>query len=50
MLNHLLSDDDKRLPELLGNYLTNQGDSVQIAHDGLDGIRLLFTHHYACLS
>lgn len=47
MLNLLLIDDDKRLTELLGNYLSNQGYSVQIAHDGLEGIRLFFTHHPA---
>lgn len=38
----LLIDDDRSLTELLGNYLTNQGYSVQVAHDGLEGIRLFF--------
>lgn len=47
MLDLLLIDDDKRLTELLGNYLTNQEYRVYAAHDGLEGIRLFFTHHPA---
>lgn len=46
-LNLLLVDDDKRLTELLGSYLSSQGYQVQVAHDGLEGIRLFFAHHPA---
>jgi DNA-binding response OmpR family regulator len=47
MLNLLLIDDDKRLTELLENYLTNQGYSIQVAHDGLEGLKLFFARRPA---
>lgn len=39
----LLIDDDKNLTELLGTYLVNQGYTVRVATDGIEGIRALFS-------
>lgn len=45
--NLLLIDDDKRLTELLGDYLSGEGYHVEVAHNGLEGIRLFFSLHPA---
>jgi len=40
----LLIDDDTGLTELLGDFLTQQGHMIVVAHDGREGLRQLFTH------
>ncbi|MFQ5436645.1 MAG: response regulator transcription factor [Anaerolineae bacterium] len=40
----LLIDDDAGLTELLGEFLTNQGHTIHVAHDGRAGLRSFFTH------
>jgi len=44
MTELLLIDDDEGLTELLSDFLTSQGHSVRVAHDGRDGLRQLFTY------
>lgn len=45
MTELLLIDDDESLTELLGAYLEKQGYTTQIARNGREGLRALFTHH-----
>ncbi len=40
----LLIDDDESLTELLSSFLTNQGYTIRVAHDGKAGLRTLFAH------
>lgn len=42
MATILLIDDDPALTELLGDYLTEVGHEVQVAHDGEAGMRLFY--------
>ncbi len=44
MAKLLLIDDDIGLTELLGDFLTQQGHTIVVAHDGREGLRQLFTH------
>ncbi len=38
----LLIDDDQNLTELLSSFLVNQGYTIRVARDGVDGLRKLF--------
>lgn len=42
MAKLLLIDDDRSLAELLGEYLTDNGHSVQVVHDGDAGLRAFY--------
>jgi two-component system KDP operon response regulator KdpE len=43
MARLLLIDDDLSLTELLADYLAEQGHEVQVAHNGNEGLRCLYT-------
>lgn len=43
MAKLLLIDDDLSLTELLADFLTEQGHTVQVAHNGNDGLRSMYT-------
>ncbi len=45
----LMIDDDTGLCELLGEYLSAQGFSVQTAHDGQQGLELALQNDYALI-
>lgn len=42
MADLALIEDDRRLTQLLGGYLSGRGYSVKIAHDGIAGMRLVY--------
>lgn len=42
MADLALIEDDKRLTQLLGGYLSSRGYSVKIAHDGIAGMQLVY--------
>ncbi len=42
MAKLLLIDDDRSLTDLLADYLTNQGHQVQVAYNGVEGLRLFY--------
>ena len=44
MAKLLLVDDDLSLAELLGDYLTEQGHTVELAHDGVEGLRQFYAN------
>jgi two-component system response regulator CpxR len=43
----LIVDDDTELGELLGEYLENEGMTLEFAHDGNSGLKLALTGGYA---
>lgn len=43
MADLALIEDDRRLTTLLGGYLSNRGYNVKIAHDGVTGMRLVYS-------
>lgn len=45
MADLALIEDDKRLTALLGSYLSSRGYSVKVAHDGISGMRLVYSSH-----
>jgi DNA-binding response OmpR family regulator len=45
----LVIDDDQALCELLAEYLTNEGFTIDLAHDGRDGIEKAFGRRYSLL-
>lgn len=44
MTELLIIDDDQSLTQLLSSYLTSQGYNARVAHDGKEGLRMLFQH------
>ncbi len=45
----LIIDDDQALCELLGEYLTNEGFTIDLAHDGREGMEKAIARRYSLL-
>jgi two-component system KDP operon response regulator KdpE len=44
MSDILLIDDDESLTELLAKYMVNQGFTVHVSNNGMDGLRQMYLH------